>query len=145
MKRISLGCFEEVSIPALGVIDVIAKVDTGAYSGAVHCTDIRVVRRGVLRRRVLKFTPLGDPALATETEAFQRTYVRSATGHRLGRYIIDADIFVKGKKYMVKIGLSDRTDLKSPVLLGRRFLRENNMLVDVSVNQEYDDEGEATR
>lgn len=122
-----------------------AKVDTGAFSGAIHCTDIKIVRRGLVRKRYLKFTPNGDSALAMETDTFQKTYIRSATGHRLKRYIIDTTIQVQGKDYTIRIGLSDRTDLKRPVLLGRRFLRENNMLVDVRVNEEYDDEGENTR
>lgn len=142
---IVLGCLEEVSLPEIGLQNVMAKVDTGAFSGAVHCTDIKIVRRGLLRKRYLKFTPAGDPALATETDTFQKTYIRSASGHRMKRYIIDTIIEVQGKRYPVKIGLSDRTDLKRQVLLGRRFLRENKMLVDVRVNEEYDDEGENTR
>ena len=141
----TLGCFEKVSIPALHVADVLAKVDTGAFSGAIHCTDVKVVRRGLLRKRYLKFTPLGNAKLATETDKFVKTYVRSATGHRQKRYIIDTEILVKGQAYPIRIGISDRTDLKMPVLLGRRFLRENGMQVDVRINQEYDDEGEQTR
>jgi hypothetical protein len=141
----TLGCLETVSMPRLGVTDVIAKVDTGAYSGALHCTDMRIVRRGWNRKRYLKFTPLGDPALATETDTFMKTYVRSATGHRIKRFIIDTEVTVQGKNYPVRIGLSDRSDLKRAVLLGRRFLRENNMLVDVRINEELDDEGELTK
>jgi hypothetical protein len=141
----TLGCFETVSLPKLGVQNVIAKVDTGAYSGALHCTEIRIVRRGWNRKRYLKFTPLGDPALATETDTFMKTYVRSATGHRIRRFIIDTEVTVQGKNYPVRIGLSDRSDLKRAVLLGRRFLRENKMLVDVRINEELDDEGELTK
>jgi hypothetical protein len=35
--------------------------------------------------------------------------------------------------------------MKKQVLIGRRFLRENNMLVDVNLNTAYDDEGEITQ
>jgi len=141
-KTAIVGCFETVSLPLLGVKDEIAKIDTGAYSGALHSTDIKIVRRGIIRKRILKFTPLGNPELATETDTFIKTAVRSSTGHRVKRYLIDTDIVVNGTKYMVRIGLSDRSELKRPILIGRRFLRENNFLVDVSVNQELDDEGE---
>ena len=142
---ITLGCIETVSIIPFNVHEVTAKVDTGAYSGALHATDIKVIRRGILRKRVLKFTPLGNPTLATETDSFMKTYVRSATGHRVKRYVIDTTIELKGVTYPIRIGLSDRSDMKKEILIGRRFLRENNMLVDVRVNQEYDDEGEQTR
>lgn len=140
-----IGCFETVTLPLLGVKNEIAKVDTGAYSGALHCTDIRVIRRGVLRNRVLKFVPLGNQRLATETTEFQKTYIRSATGHRVKRYIIETEIEINGTTYPIKIGLSDRSDMKRAVLIGRRFLRENGILVDVRIGRELDDEGENTR
>lgn len=145
MKSHVLGCFEQVSFSDFGVSNVWAKVDTGAYSGAMHATNIEVVRRGMLRQRVLKFTPLGRTALATETTDFMSTYVRSATGHRVRRHVIDTTITIDGTEYPIRIGLSDRSDMKRPVLIGRRFLRENNILVDVRINQELDDEGESTR
>lgn len=140
-----IGAFEVISLPKLGVKAELAKIDTGAYSGALHCTDIRVVRRGMLRKRFLCFTPLGDKKLASETDSFIKTYVRSASGHRIKRYIIDTTIDLKGKTYPIRIGLSDRSDLKRNVLIGRRFLRENHILVDVRINQEHDDEGENSR
>lgn len=140
-----VGAFELVTLPKLGVRGKQAKIDTGAYSGALHCTDIMIVRRGLIRKRILKFTPLGNPELAAETDTFVKTYVRSATGHRIKRYIIDTTIEIAGKTYPIRIGLADRSDLKRAVLIGRRFLRENNLLVDVRINQEFDDEGENTR
>jgi hypothetical protein len=141
----TVGCLESVSLPKLRVADELAKIDTGAFSGALHCTDIKIVRRGLNRKRYLKFTPLGDPALATETDSFQRTFVRSATGHRVRRYVIETEITIQGQAYPIKIGLSDRSDMKRSVLIGRRFLRENDILVDVRINQEMDDEGELTK
>lgn len=140
-----VGCFETVSLPKLGVESKLAKIDTGAFSGALHCTDVKVVRRGMIRKRYLKFTPLGDSKLATETDTFIKTYVRSATGHRIKRYIIDTTIEIQGKTYPIRIGLADRSDLKRPVLIGRRFLRRHNILVDVRVNEDYDDEGENSK
>ncbi len=139
-----LGCFEVASIPSLGITNELAKIDTGAYSGAIHCTDIKVVRRGAEKRRILKFTPAGDPKLAAETENFHETYIRSATGHRIKRYIIDTEIELHGKLYPIRIGLSDRTEMKRSILIGRRFLRENNVCVDVRINQELDNEGKNT-
>ena len=141
-QDLTVGTLEYVSLAKLGVKNVLAKVDTGAFSGALHCTDIRVVRRGIIRKRILKFTPLGEPALATETDQFIQRYIRSATGHRMKRYIIQTEITVEGVHYPIAIGLSDRSDLKRVVLIGRRFLRDNDIVVDVRINQELDDEME---
>jgi hypothetical protein len=143
--RVTLGSFEQVSLPDLGLENIVAKVDTGAFSGAIHCTDIHIVRRGLMRKRILKFTPAGLPELATETDEFIKKHVRSATGHRVKRYLIHTTITIRGKSYRVEIGLSDRSDMKYQVLIGRRFLRKHKMLVDVELNVQYDDEGESSK
>lgn len=145
MKRVTVGSFEIVSLPQFNLTNVVAKIDTGAYSGAVHCTDIKVVRRGIIRKRILQFTPAGNPELRTETDTFIKKYVRSSTGHRVARYLVPTEIVFAGRSYRIEIGLSDRSDMKKQILIGRRFLRENNMLVDVKLNTEYDDEGELTQ
>lgn len=140
--QLILGAFEYVTIPSLASGRILAKIDTGAFSGAIHCTDIKVVRRGITKRRILKFTPFGDEHLATETEYFQERLVRSATGHRQKRFIIDTEIDLEGRRYPIAIGLSDRSDLTYEILLGRKFLRENNVLVDARRNQRLDKEWE---
>lgn len=144
-RQKTIGCLEYVEFPELGIQSALAKVDTGAYSGALHCTNIKVVRRGKQKLRILKFTPLGQKNLAQEADEFEETYVRSATGHRQKRFIITTKIICGGREYETKIGLSDRRDMKREVLLGRRFLRENGINVDVRINCELDDEGENTR
>lgn len=134
------GSFEHVSVPNLGIKDVIAKVDTGAYSGALHCSSIEEVIRedGV---QVLRFTPSDNHSHTTELTDYTRAYVRSSTGHRVKRYLFYTNIVIKGKDYPIRIGLSDRSDMKYEILIGRRFLRENNILVDVRINQELDSDG----
>lgn len=141
----TLGCFEFVNVSEFGISNAMAKIDSGAFSGAIHCTNIKVVRRGKDKRRVLKFTPLGNDALATETEDFMETYVRSATGHRVERYVVRTTVEIGGIVYPITVGVSDRSQMRMPILLGRRFLREHNLIVDVRVNEQYDDEGENTK
>lgn len=145
MKTRIFGIIEEVSLPSQGVEGVFAKVDTGAYSGALHCTDIKVFRKVKSGRRILRYQPMGNEKLKRETDDFLETYIRSATGHRVKRYVVDTVINIQGVEYPIRIGLADRSKMKFPVLLGRRFLRENGILVDVRNNAEYDDEGESTR
>lgn len=140
-----IGTLDHVSFPDFGVPTTLAKIDTGAFSGALHCTDIKVVVRGKDRQRVLKFTPLGKKKYATETTDFQSTYIRSSTGHRVRRHIITTSLEWNGTRYPITIGLSDRHTMKREVLIGRRFLREHNIKVDTRINQELDDEGELTR
>jgi hypothetical protein len=138
--QLILGSLETVSLPELGIDDVLAKVDTGAFSGALHCTDIRVERHG--EEHTLYFTPLGKDSLATQTTEFKEIIVRTANGHESVRYVIPAVVELRGQRYRTLIGLSDRTVMMRDMLLGRRFLLENNAIVDVSLSKDIDTEAE---
>jgi len=135
-----VGGFEQVLFPSLHAGKVIAKVDTGAYSGAIHCVFIKSYRRadGV---RVLRFQPFTSTNEIIETTDYKRTYIRSSTGHRVKRYIIETEVDIAGERYIIRTGLSDRRDMQTQVLIGRRFLRAYGMLVDVSLNEELDNDG----
>ena len=135
MKRITLGHVETVGIPTLGIDRVVAKVDTGAFSGALHCTDIALSPDGTL-----SFNPMGDRNLHTKTTDFKKLIVRSASGHTSERFQIRVDISIDGVLYAATIGLTDRSDMAREMLIGRRFLRQHNMTVDVTINGEHDNE-----
>ena len=49
----------DVNLPLLGIEALTAKVDTGAFSGALHATRIREVK-GTGAHPVLRFSPLGS-------------------------------------------------------------------------------------
>lgn len=133
-KQIIVGGVEAVSIPQLGISQLIAKVDTGAWSGALHCTNIRE------RADVLSFWPLGREDLKARTKNYQVVDVRSANGQDAKRYLIPVTLIVGGESYDTMIGLNNRSKMSREMLLGRRFLMENNILVDVSSTKELDEE-----
>lgn len=136
-KQLIYGSFEPVTLPAFSDEEFIAKVDTGAYSGAIHCSVLKeVIRDG---KKALLFKPLTCKK-AIIVKKYTRKYVRSSTGHRVLRYLIMTDIVIHGVRYEVKIGLSDRKDMQYEILIGRRFLREHGIIVDVRINQKYDKE-----
>lgn len=133
--EIVYGSFEQVTLPAFSPVPVIAKIDTGAYSGAIHCSVLREHLRH--NRKYLRFKPLATGEMQ-ETEKYIHKYVRSSTGHLVSRYLVDTEIVIKNKTYKIRIGLSNRSDMQYEVLIGRRFLREHGIMVDVRINQEYD-------
>ena len=130
------GIVEHVSLPELGIFDVPAKIDTGAFSGAIHVTDIREYANERGKRR-LEFR-LPETGKVIDLGKYTRTQVRSSTGHQQKRYLFDTTVMVNNVEYPIRIGISDRSDLTYEILIGRRFLREHNILVDVKRNQEHD-------
>lgn len=142
-SSVTIGSFEEALFPELDNFKTLAKVDTGAFSGALGCSTIELIKRG--DDRILQFSPGKKGNKTYETKNFQTRTIRSSTGHRVKRYLIDTTVVIKGKQYPISLGLANRKDMKFEILLGRRFLREHNMLVDVRINQEYDTDGETTQ
>ncbi|HET7630058.1 MAG TPA: RimK/LysX family protein [Candidatus Saccharimonadales bacterium] len=136
--RLTLGGLEEVKIVDFDAV-VLAKVDTGAFSGALHCSDIKVERHD--DKATLSFVPL-ETGQVFKTHDFEEIIVRSAHGHEQVRYIVPLELEVQGKTYRTEVGLTDRTAMKRDMLLGRRFCLETNALVDVTLTRDIDDEAE---
>lgn len=130
------GIVEHVSLPEIEVFDVPAKIDTGAFSGAIHVVDINEYVDGGGKKR-LRFT-IPANGKSVELTRYTRTQVRSSSGHKQQRYLIDTIISVNNVDYPIRIGLSDRSDMVYEILIGRRFLNDHNILVDVKRNQEHD-------
>lgn len=137
----TVGGFEVVDMPLIGIKQSVAKIDTGAYSGAIGCSSIGVVKKG--GKKILRFSPGKQSKRSYETETFSEKHVKSSNGQREKRYLIDTELVMQERSYPITITLSDRSDMKHEILIGRRFLREHNLLVDVSINQEYDTDSEA--
>jgi hypothetical protein len=122
-----------VDLPLLGMEAVEAKVDTGAFSGALHATRIREIvdQQGT---RHLRFAPLGSSDHTLEVASFHRRRVKSSNGLVSVRYAIDTEVEILGTAYPITVTLADRSLMKSPMLIGRNFLRLHGFLVDVNHN-----------
>jgi hypothetical protein len=131
-----IGGFEVVSFPELNVKDTIAKVDTGAYSGALHATNVHE-SVGEDGKKILIFYPLGQKRLQTSTTGYKRKSIKSSNGQLETRYIIKTQIELNGKTYPITISLSDRTAMMKHVLIGRQFLRRHRFIVDVRKGVEH--------
>lgn len=126
----TIGSFETIVFPDFNGYEVIAKIDTGAYTGALHCTKIR--EEETENGPVLHFSPFDHPEIEISLSEFAVNHVRSSNGKSESRYFIDTNIVIAGKKYPIVLSLADRSEMKWPVLIGRKFLRKNNFLVDVN-------------
>lgn len=136
-----LGIIEPVAFPALGVHRVFAKIDTGAFSGAIHCESIEEIIDEETGKKALKIVPIDESYAPVIIKKYAKVYARSSSGHRSQRYIVTTQITIQGMTYDIRIGLTKRTMMNIKVLVGRRFIRGNNMLVDVTRNQELDNDG----
>lgn len=126
----TVGAFEKVDFPQFAMSGITAKIDTGAYSGALHCTKIVLVDVGGVK--MLHFSPFDSPETVITALQYKLSYVRSSNGKRSKRYFIQTSMNIQGKVYDIKLSLANRSEMKWPVLIGRRFLRDNHFIVDVN-------------
>jgi hypothetical protein len=134
-KQLSLlqpiGRHVVVSLPEVGVKNIRAKVDTGAYQSVVHASDIREYideeGRPTLSYRVLfdhdQVHDADIPTAPQTTHEFTKAVIKNSFGHRQTRYVVMLRIAINGRIMRTGVTLTDRGDMAIPILLGRRFLR----------------------
>lgn len=127
-----IGMTDIIDLPDLGLFDVQAKIDTGAFTSSLHCKKIKMVRTG--SRPKLSFWVIdktGEPARKFYSDDFSQRMIRNSFGVSEMRYVIKARIVLFGRTIKTEFTLADRERLKNPILLGRKLLR-NRFIVDVS-------------
>jgi hypothetical protein len=134
--RKTLGSFEVISFPEINVKDVIAKVDTGAYSGALHATNVQEIA-GNDGKKALAFYPLGKKRLQATVSDYKRKTIKSSNGQLETRFVIKTSIVVQGELYPITISLTDRSAMMKYVIIGRQFLRRHHFMVDVRKGVKY--------
>ncbi len=130
MEAKILGIFEKVDFPQFGIKNIDAKVDSGAYTGALHCTT--VVEEESASAPVIHFSPFDHPDIKITTKDFFISNVKSSNGEKEARYFINTSITIQGETYDIALSLADRSTMKWPVIIGRKFISKHNFLVDVN-------------
>ncbi|MBS1487180.1 MAG: ATP-dependent zinc protease [Bacteroidetes bacterium] len=125
-----LGRSDRVDLPGLGIENIQAKIDTGAYTCSLHCSDT-VVKNGVLEFVLLDAEHPEFTGKVYSFKKFEQREVKNSFGEAELRYIIKTKIRLHGRLIRAEFSLSNRGNLKFPVLLGRKILRKR-FLIDVT-------------
>lgn len=135
-----LGRAERVDFADYGLRDIPAKVDTGAYSSSIDCSKVEL-RNGELEFILFHPSVKGYTGELHHTQEFDTTEVKNANGVQL-RYVIFPQMTINGETRRCRLTLADRSKLRYPVLIGRRFLREGEYTVDVRIGKGLPDDEE---
>ncbi len=125
-----LGRSDRVDLPGLGLTDIQAKVDTGAYTSSLHCSRAEVIG-GVLEFILLDEEHPEFTGMPFRFRKFVQREVRNSFGEAELRYVIKTHVRLFNRTIRAEFSLSNRGNLKFPVLLGRKILR-NRFLIDVT-------------
>ncbi len=127
---LTLGRSDRVDLPGLGLTDIHAKIDTGAYTSSLHCSRAEVVD-GKLEFVLLDEEHPEFTGMKFTFEEYDQREIKNSFGNAELRYIIKTTVRIHGKTYKTQFSLSDRDNMKFPILLGRRVLKKR-FLIDVS-------------
>ncbi len=125
-----IGRIEPISILDLELFDLDAKIDTGAYSNSLHCDDITIKDGFVTFRLLDKVHPAYHNKIV-QMPLYIEKKVKSSNGTIQKRAFIQVKVKFANKTYKTIVSLTNRADMKYPMLIGRKFLK-NRFLVDVS-------------
>lgn len=131
-NKVIIGRVEKVDLPAFGIKNIYAKVDTGADLSSLWATDI------VEKDQILRFKLFGKASknytgdiIKIEKPNYLLTRIANSFGHSELRYVVKFQIKIKGKLVKATFTLSDRSNKTYPILIGRKLLNRR-FLVDVS-------------
>ncbi|MBC7412105.1 MAG: ATP-dependent zinc protease [Bacteroidia bacterium] len=120
-----IGRKEHVSFPHFGNKHLEAKIDTGAYTTSLYCTNIRV------QNNVLLFNIAQDTTTTFKAITYTIRTVKSSNGAIEQRYAITTSIRIGTRHIKTLITLANRGEMSTPVLIGRKLLHKK-FVVDVS-------------
>ncbi len=125
-RRKLIGWREWVGLPDLGVIEVKAKVDTGADNSSLHAFDIeRFTENGIdmVRFEIHPRQRKRRPSIACVAEVAGERKVRNPGGRLETRPVIRTTLVVAGEVLEALVNLTTRDEMTFRMLLGRRTVR----------------------
>jgi hypothetical protein len=128
MQKI-LGRYDRVDLPQMGLYNIHAKIDTGAYTCSLHCFKAEVVD-GRLEFILLDEEHPEFTGMKFVVDKFEERHIRNSFGDMERRFVIITSIKIFNEEIIAEFSLSNRGSLKFPILIGRKILRDR-FLIDV--------------
>lgn len=126
-KRL-IGRSDKADFPQLELNNIDVKIDTGAYSGAIHCEHIEEIEaagKRKIRFRLLDKTHPEYNHMVFEYSNYRQKRVKNSFGVTEKRFVIETLIVLFGEAFLTEFTLSERGEMKFPVLIGRKLLNRN--------------------
>ena len=124
-KKITIGRKDKADFPGLDLKGIDIKMDTGAYTSAIHCHKIEIKEKDGKELLVFRLLDPSHPQYQQQefsVENYSEKRVKNSFGSSEKRFVIETDIMLFGKKSAIELSLSERGEMRFPILIGRRFL-----------------------
>lgn len=127
---IVVGWTEIVGLPALGLHDLKAKIDTGARTSALHADRIETYERdGMLRVRFRVHHGAAKARALHDLPVHDRRAIKNTSGVPEERIVIRTPLAIAGHLWRIDLSLTDRTNMRLPMIVGRTALAAHDVAV----------------
>ncbi len=125
-----IGWIEHLDLPELGLLQIKAKIDTGARTSALHADGIEpFMRDGAEWVRFLAQTDDDAPEQWVETPIHDRRAIKNTSGIPEERIIIRTRLKMAARSWVIPVSLTDRSNMRFPIIVGRTALKHHNIAV----------------
>ena len=132
--KLTIGRVDKADFPEFHLQEIDIKIDSGAYTSSIHCSNIK--EETIDGETFINFTLLDKkhPFYNNKefsTKNFSKKLVKSSNGIVEERYVIKTKIYIFNKTLSLYLTLSERKEMRYPVLIGRKFLN-NKFVIDTT-------------
>lgn len=117
-----VGWRESVSLPLFKLIDLKAKIDTGAKTSALHADDIEFI--SVKGKKFVKFSieTIDGKKKYIKSKFLEEREIKSSTGQKTIRPVVKTKIRMGKSEFEIEITLINRDLMGFKMLIGREAL-----------------------
>lgn len=132
-ENMMIGWRETASLPDLDLRRFRAKIDTGALTTALHAT--KITRLEVRGQQWVEFLPDHEVLEDVQHCVLPLLHTRQITntsGVPEERFIVATTLQIGTRKGRIEVSLTDRSDMRFPIIIGRSALRLLRLTIDPS-------------
>ena len=125
-----IGWMEYVDLPDFGLLDLKAKIDTGARTSALHATDIETFMKGDADWvRFTTHATHGGKNTRLECPVSSKRSIKNTSGVPEERIIIRTKFRIAKRSWTIDLSLADRENMAFGLIVGRTALKNHSIAV----------------
>jgi hypothetical protein len=126
-----IGRADKADFPEFNLTNIEVKTDTGAFTSSIHCSHVNELELNgekYLEFKLLdsEYQQFTDSVIKTKT--YEKKIVKNSFGMSEERFAVKTKIVIFSYEYPIEFSLSQREEMKYPILLGRKFLNKKFMV-----------------